>query len=87
MKRNQNNVKYMVLNSEANKIIPLQFSYLRYTTFATRGIRTNCRLILMICKSSKSMYYFRHETQSNQYEIHVFNFRIKQMSFTMCNTP
>ena len=87
MELNQINVKHRFLNSESNKIFPLQFLYLRYTTFATRGIRTNCRMILRICKSSKSRYYFRHETQSNQYEIHVFNFRIKQNYSTMCNKP
>ena len=27
-------------------------------------------------------YYFRHETQSKQGEIHVFKFRIKQIYFT-----
>ena len=37
MKLNQNNVKYMFLNSGSNKIIPLLFLCLRYTLYVPQG--------------------------------------------------
>ena len=70
----------MFLNSASNKIVPLRFLYLTYTPFVPRGIRTNCGPILMLFKSSKYRHYFRHETQSNHYEIHVFKFRINKIT-------